>query len=89
MESETTTNIKKPSSKFTEKDIFLQSKTTSLLKYSNNTYSVSKICYRENSITFPKIRGINMVRTRLLNNCLVGKVTPTPLATNFVMENGI
>ena len=30
-----------------------------------------------------------MVRTRLLNNCLVGKVTPTPLATNFVMENGI
>lgn len=39
-------------------------------------------------ITFPKIRGINNVRTRLLNSCLVGTDTPTPSATNFDIENG-
>ena len=51
--------------------------------------TVSNIFEGENAITFPKIRGINMVRTRLLNNCLVGRVTPTPAATNFVMDSGI
>jgi len=47
------------------------------------------MCEGENPITFPNIRGINMVRTRLLNNCLIGRATPTPAATNFVMESGI
>lgn len=43
---------------------------------------------RKKLITFPKIRGINNVRTRLLNSCLVGRDTPTPSAMNFDIENG-
>lgn len=39
-------------------------------------------------ITFPKIRGTKRVRTRLLNNCLVGIDIPTPAPMNFDIEKG-
>jgi len=38
--------------------------------------------------TFPKIKGISSVVTRLLKSCLVGMDMPTPEATNFEMLNG-
>lgn len=38
--------------------------------------------------TFPKIKGTKSVMTRLLNNCIVGMVTPTPPAMNFDRERG-
>lgn len=84
-------NIEKPSSKLTERRYilgFCSPKPHPVESIQTIEYSESKICEGENLVTFPKIGGINMVRTRLLHNCLVGKVTPTPLATNFVMDNG-